>query len=112
LPLVSLCTAVLICSVLLTPDSRLSRVLTSRPLVWIGQLSYGLYLWHYPVYRIMSQMGASQFQCLTLGTAITVFAAALSWHLVEKPLLHLKKHFQLGTSNTPHERTPTIAPAT
>ena len=114
LPLVSLCTAVLICSVLLTPDGRLSRVLTSRPLVWIGQLSYGLYLWHYPVYRIMGHMGASEFQCLTLGTVITVLAAALSWHLMEKPLLRLKKHFQPGTSSTQHDRTPTpaIAPAT
>ncbi len=114
LPLVSLCTAVLICSVLLTPDGRLSRVLTSGPLVWIGQLSYGLYLWHYPVYRIMGQMGASQFQCLTLGTAITVFAAALSWHLVEKPLLRLKKRFQPGASSRPRNDTSAaaIAPAT
>lgn len=101
LPFVSLCTGVLICSVLRSPCGRMTRVLTSRSLVWIGQLSYGLYLWHYPVYRIMGHFGATQMQCLTLGTALTFTLATVSWYLLEKPILSLKSRFQPGQSGVP-----------
>lgn len=109
LPFVSLCTGILICSVLAAPDGRLGRLLTSRSLVWIGQLSYGLYLWHYPVYRIMGHFGATETQCLTLGTAIAFASATLSWYLLEKPILKLKSRFQPGCPG-PHP-TPAIATA-
>ncbi len=62
------------------------------PLVWIGRISYGLYLWHWPVRGFI--FGASQepstkqiITAVILSFAITTF----SFYCVEKPFLTLKK---------------------
>ena len=63
------------------------RVLSVRPLVFIGLISYSLYLWHWPVfvfatYNLERDLVVSE----TIGLiALSVAIAALSWRLVEKP---------------------------
>jgi peptidoglycan/LPS O-acetylase OafA/YrhL len=47
-------------------------------LVWLGQISYGLYLWHYVFVRSDIPTGAA--------LVFTVAAAAASWYLVEEPV--------------------------
>jgi peptidoglycan/LPS O-acetylase OafA/YrhL len=62
------------------------RLLSARPLVWVGLMSYGIYLWHWPLLsmartlRVDTPLGA-----LVVGFAITPAIAALSHHLVERP---------------------------
>lgn len=65
-------------------DDGLARVLRLRPLVHIGELSYGIYLWHDTI--------DSLFPRFPLHVRIGMFsgAAVLSWWLVEQPLLRLK----------------------
>ncbi|NJC74351.1 acyltransferase, partial [Planosporangium thailandense] len=46
---IALVMAVLIGAVELAPASPLARLLSIPPLRWIGMISYGLYLWHWPV---------------------------------------------------------------
>jgi peptidoglycan/LPS O-acetylase OafA/YrhL len=41
--------AVLLVSLVRAPEGRVARVLGSAPLVALGTVSFGLYLWHYPV---------------------------------------------------------------
>jgi peptidoglycan/LPS O-acetylase OafA/YrhL len=56
--MISLCTAVLILRLLTEPATRPSRLLerlfSFRPLVWLGLISYSLYLWHPVIFKIAS----------------------------------------------------------
>ncbi|WP_185995376.1 acyltransferase family protein [Nocardioides campestrisoli] len=57
-----------------------------------GDVSYGLYLWAFPVQQVVSRTVAPESLAvnLVLVTAITGVLAFASWHLVEKPALALK----------------------
>jgi peptidoglycan/LPS O-acetylase OafA/YrhL len=82
-------------------------VLGWQPLRFIGKISYGIYLYHYFMPRIfevlLKALGLPQppepvaviFTC-----ALTIGTAALSWHLVEKPILRLKERFAADDMNT------------
>lgn len=73
-------------------QSVVRRVLRSRPLVALGVVSYGIYLWHITVMVRLVRPGAflagASFVSLTLwATALTSVVAAISWFVVERPLL-------------------------
>ncbi|MEV7422766.1 MULTISPECIES: acyltransferase family protein [unclassified Streptomyces] len=78
--------ATLVASLELGPRTGLSRALSLAPLVWVGRnLSYGLYLWHYPLTRLMSDLGLDAWH--GPATFAASFAAAVASHyLIERPL--------------------------
>jgi peptidoglycan/LPS O-acetylase OafA/YrhL len=90
---VALVTGVLIAVELGGPWS-LHRMLSSRPMVIGGKLSYGLYLWHFLVFQVVARHVAesSTFARITLGWFITLGVAALSYRFVELPALRVKAH--------------------
>ncbi|MFD5746194.1 acyltransferase family protein [Streptomyces sp. NPDC127033] len=78
--------ATLVAALELCPDSRLARSLSLAPLVWTGRnLSYGLYLWHYPLSRLMSDLGLDTWQG-PATVAASFVAAYASYRLLERPL--------------------------
>lgn len=69
-------------------DGLGERVLGSRPLRWIGDRSYGLYLWHWPLFLLMSS-DRMHFDGAALDIArvlASVLAAHLSLSYVEAPI--------------------------
>jgi peptidoglycan/LPS O-acetylase OafA/YrhL len=62
--------------------------LSVRPLVWVGRISYGLYLWHWPVIVICSPDRADLdgWQLAVVRLALTFGIATLSYYLVELPI--------------------------
>lgn len=69
-------------------DSPAARLLTSAPLLFIGAISYSLYLWHWPVFsylRITSQPGHPEPFALFIATALAIGLATLSYRFVEQP---------------------------
>ena len=73
------------------------RIMGNRVLSWLGLISYGIFLWHYPIAVSLAQSGVNDWwpgaAFLVLGTltlAITLVCAALSYYLVERPLMRLK----------------------
>jgi peptidoglycan/LPS O-acetylase OafA/YrhL len=66
----------------------LSKLLSLRPLRWMGKVSYGLYLWHWPVYWVMNpfRMGFSGWRLTIVRLLVSGLLATASYRLVETPI--------------------------
>jgi peptidoglycan/LPS O-acetylase OafA/YrhL len=67
-------------------DNAVSRLLSLKPIVFLGLISYSLYLWHWPV-RVFAQtwlVTLSPWQSAGCA-ALTFVLAVLSWRFVEQP---------------------------
>lgn len=63
------------------------RALASSPMVWLGKLSYGIYLWHWPVLLLLRKfLTTNAWWVLVVGLAISVVLAATSSRLAEMPI--------------------------
>jgi len=81
---------------LFSPATWLRRALTNRFMVYTGTISYGLYLLHKIPFDIVEALHLNLHPWLVLpvGFAACYVVAALSWNLLEKPFLKLKRHFE------------------
>lgn len=67
------------------------RFLALKPIVWIGLISYPLYLWHWPVLsyiRIMESSAPAE-TLLWFGAGAALLLAALTYRFIEQPLRHV-----------------------
>lgn len=71
------------------PEVALGRVLGVAPLRWLGERSYAIYLWHWPIFAV-TQPGINvhfnAFLDTVLRIGLTLLAADLSYRFVEKPM--------------------------
>lgn len=88
LPLISLSTVVLVGFLVTHPTAVLTRALSIRPLAFAGRISYGMYLWHFPVLLAVAGVleGRPVEVVFVAALALTVAVASLSFFLVELPL--------------------------
>ena len=86
---VALVTAGLLAAVLLQPDGPVARVLSFAVFRYIGRISYGMYLWYFPLFAVLdrSTTGLSGWALFALRAGADVAAAAASYHLMEARLL-------------------------
>ncbi len=85
----ALSAAAIIIGAVCVPTGPLARVLSLRVLVWIGTVSYGAYLWHYPVFVYLDydRTGLTGIGLLAVRFAVTFALAAASFYLVERPVM-------------------------
>ncbi len=95
LPLAALLSATVIAGAIV-PAGWLGRALDLAPLRWVGVRSFGLYLWHWPVFVLFSAAEpdwtrSPSDRCMLGGVsfAITLVAAVLSYRFVETPIRRL-----------------------
>lgn len=84
-----LAVAVVITFLVTQRDRRSAVLLRSRPFVYVGLLSYALYLWHYPIFIALTaerQPDMSNLLRHVLKYSLTALAAVATYHLVERPL--------------------------
>jgi peptidoglycan/LPS O-acetylase OafA/YrhL len=67
--------------------TAVNRALGFRPLVFVGLISYSLYLWHWPVIVFWQYYLVRQFDSIQMAQALVVMSACAiaSWHFIEKP---------------------------
>jgi peptidoglycan/LPS O-acetylase OafA/YrhL len=92
LALVAVLAALAIAGAVISPTSPVSVALDWHPLRWIGERSYGLYLWHWPVWVLVTAAlpplspSAGGWLIAAIALAITVAAALMSYRFVEQPI--------------------------
>jgi peptidoglycan/LPS O-acetylase OafA/YrhL len=86
--LVATATAAVILLVMVRPRALATRALALSALGYVGRISYGLYLYHYPLFQMIDgpHTGLSGPALLTVRLAATFAAAVVSYHLVEMPV--------------------------
>jgi peptidoglycan/LPS O-acetylase OafA/YrhL len=64
------------------------RALSLPPLRWLGLISYGVYLWHWPIYLMLSRSrtGWDPHALFALRVAVTLLVATASYRLIELPV--------------------------
>jgi peptidoglycan/LPS O-acetylase OafA/YrhL len=79
-------------------EGLIRRVLAWRPLLWIGLVSYGAYLYHFVVIEQLADRGfrpiaadTSPYLWFPVALACSLAIAAVSWYCIERPLLSFKR---------------------
>ena len=107
--LVAAASAVLIWQLVDAPWRPTARLLESGPAVMIGRISYGLYLWHIPVFATFP-LHAFAGRAIVVGHVLRLallFAIALaSYHWIERPALRLKQRLSAGAEGVPADLVP------
>jgi peptidoglycan/LPS O-acetylase OafA/YrhL len=111
--LVALCAALVVIGTV-TADRGISSLLAFGPLVWIGRISYGLYLWHYPVVvglfdsHRLARLGINPAWWIPMQIGASLALATASFYLLERPILRLKARF--GSRVAGHPESPSARP--
>ncbi len=86
--LVAVATAAVVACVALVPTSLWARALSLRPVRYVGAISYGLYLWHWPVFVVVdnARTGLVGWPLFVVRVAIAFGIAVVSFHLLEMPI--------------------------
>lgn len=71
---------------LFSENTRVGFLLALKPMIWLGLLSYSVYLWHFPIFAFFKIASVELSLLEKIGCmAISIILAFVSYHLVEKP---------------------------
>ena len=86
--LVGLATAAVIVSAVGAPRSVVPRFLSLTPVRYVGQISYGIYIWHWPLFLWVdhARTGLSGAPLFFVRVLVTFAVSVASYHLVERPI--------------------------
>ncbi|HEV7396161.1 MAG TPA: acyltransferase [Pyrinomonadaceae bacterium] len=84
--------AIILTVIVLWPASLAVLLLRFPPLVWIGRVSYGLYLWHWPVRGLVFRANTNpSIARIAAAVALSFAITTFSYYVVERPFLMRKK---------------------
>ncbi len=87
---ISLASAWLVyCLVIFRDDNNISYALQLSPLVYLGRISYGMYLWHYPLLYFLKSHFDNNLVSTVICLFLTVIVASISHAYLEQPLIKL-----------------------
>jgi peptidoglycan/LPS O-acetylase OafA/YrhL len=123
--LVAAAAGCVIASLVVSPPRLLRMALEFPPLIWVGRLSYGLYLWHWPILVLITKdhsalldhgtllggLGQSHTAVVLMIVGLSFLVAAVSFYGIERPFLRLKGRFTEGgapAAPTASEEVPAL----
>ncbi len=79
---------VLIAAIVLRPQAPGARLMAVVPLRALGKISYGLYLWHFPLFLWLDESSTGQrgAALLILRLAVTLAVSLISYTIIEQPI--------------------------
>jgi len=88
LTVAALASAVVVAHVIAEPRAPIARALSVPPLAGLGRISYGVYLWHWPLFCFVTadSTGLTRWPLLAVRLGGTLAVAILSYHLIEQPI--------------------------
>ena len=95
---VSICFLV-VGSAVITTESYAARILSSRPLFWLGEMSFGIYLLHRPVQLVCERLpviGANPYLFFVVAVAVTLVLASFANRLLEVPARKWVRSYLMG----------------
>ncbi|HEX4126659.1 MAG TPA: acyltransferase family protein, partial [Acidimicrobiales bacterium] len=86
--LIGLSVASVILAAVAAPRSVVPRVLSLAPVRYVGRISYGLYIWHWPIFIWLdhSRTGLYGYELFGLRVLVTFAVSVVSFHLIERPI--------------------------
>jgi peptidoglycan/LPS O-acetylase OafA/YrhL len=86
--LAALATTAVLFSVVCSQRSLLARSLSVAPLRYVGRISYGMYLWHFPlfIYLDHARTGLTGYPLFAVRVAVTLIVATGSFYVIERPI--------------------------
>lgn len=89
--LVGLLSALMICCAVSAPETIFARCLSMGWLRWTGRISYGLYLWHVPIFAMSVLLPFGEGLRLAIAVLSTFSVAAISFEFFEMRFLRIKQ---------------------
>jgi peptidoglycan/LPS O-acetylase OafA/YrhL len=86
LPVVSILSMIVIAVVVYPAANGMRRILGWKPLVEVGRRSYGLYLWHWPIFVIGNVYHSGSWRKFVVAVALTAAVSELSYRYIETPI--------------------------
>ena len=82
---------------------RVAAALSWSPFRWLGTISYGLYLWHWPVVAVLDEqrMGFGGLPLAAVWTVVSLGLAVVSFHVIETPIRRGSAVTRLGVLGRP-----------
>jgi peptidoglycan/LPS O-acetylase OafA/YrhL len=95
-----LLSTIMIWSATSASTSIFSKCLSLQWLRWTGRISYGLYLWHIPVFTLCHQLQLTPNEEAPIAGLLTFVIAAISYRFYETPFLRLKEKLGYAQAET------------
>lgn len=79
-------------SVIFSRDKLMDAILNCKPVVYIGRISYGMYIFHMAIFNAVKMliMPGNGFAVISVTFALTIVIVLASFYLYEKPIMSLK----------------------
>jgi peptidoglycan/LPS O-acetylase OafA/YrhL len=98
----SVAAVAVIASTTLAGGGLLSVLLRARPLVWLGKISYGVYLYHWPIFLWLDRAtGLQGWTLFAVQITVTLAAAITSFFVVERPIMEGTFHWPTSLMAVP-----------
>ncbi len=91
--LIALLAGMVILAVVLVPSFG-GPLVNSKILIWWGQRSYGIYLWHLLIFRVFGrhEFLSSNPLRIVIAVGVSLVVAEVSWRVIEQPFIRIKNH--------------------